>query len=409
MVDPLSFRLPVGIRDLTPDAAAARRRVAECLIVEFEKWGYAQVITPAFEYENVLARGLGSVGRGATLRFVEPSSGQVLALRPDITPQIARLVATRFAAHASPLRLSYEGTVFRHDPGQRSQREVMQAGVELAGVAGPSGEQEAVTLAVSALAAVGLKDPTIDLGHLGLSREVIDGLKLPAPLLPRFRTCVRRRDGAGVAGMMKDAAGSRSIQAFARLLPTLAGKPSVIAQALDKAPTAGIRDALKGLADVVSALESADLRARIHVDLSEVRGFDYYTGVRFQVFAHGAARAVGGGGRYDQLIGRYGEARPAVGFAIDVEAAATALEAQGGARYDSPTERDGILVVGRPEAAALEAARLRRKGHRCAVFPAAQNERSSSVALRKRAESYAEQWGFAKVVTVTAAGSKTRR
>ena len=113
----------------------------------FDRWGFSRVITPAFEYEDVLALGLGSAGRAAAIRFVEPSSGQVVALPPDITPQIARLIATRFRDEAGPLRLSYEGTVVRLDQRARSQREIIQAGVEMAGVAGPRGDAEIVALA----------------------------------------------------------------------------------------------------------------------------------------------------------------------------------------------------------------------------------------------------------------------
>src|SRR5918911_1829702 len=137
MNDGPQLRLPTGMRDFAPAAAAARRRIAETLLRVFEGWGFARVITPAFEYEDVLALGLGSSGRDAAIRFVEPSSGQVVALRPDITPQIARLIATRFRDESGPLRLCYEGTVLRMDRRARTQRELIQAGVELAGVETP--------------------------------------------------------------------------------------------------------------------------------------------------------------------------------------------------------------------------------------------------------------------------------
>ncbi|MDB4982764.1 MAG: histidyl-tRNA synthetase 2, partial [Myxococcales bacterium] len=121
------------MRDFAPRAAAARRRIAETLLGVFERWGFARVITPAFEYEDVLALGLGGAARAAAIRFVEPSTGQVVALRPDITPQIARLIATRFRDETGPVRLSYEGTVVRLERAARGQRELIQAGVELAG------------------------------------------------------------------------------------------------------------------------------------------------------------------------------------------------------------------------------------------------------------------------------------
>ena len=153
------LRLPAGMRDYAPDAAAARRRTVEALCAVFERRGFARVITPAFEYEDVLALGLGDAARAATVRFVEPSSGQVVALRPDITPQIARLIATRFRQERGPVRLCYEGTVVRLTRGGRGQRELIQAGVELAGLPGPDGDAEMIGLAVEALAAVGLRAP----------------------------------------------------------------------------------------------------------------------------------------------------------------------------------------------------------------------------------------------------------
>src|SRR5690242_1188495 len=174
-----SLRLPAGMRDFAPEAAAARRRIAEALLRVFEQWGFARVITPAFEYEDVLALGLGGAGRAAAIRFVEPSSGQVVALRPDITPQIARLIATRFRDEPGPVRLSYEGTVVRLERAGKGQRELIQAGVELAGVGSPAGDVEVIALGVAALRAAGLPQPTIDLGHLGLAREVFAALQLP--------------------------------------------------------------------------------------------------------------------------------------------------------------------------------------------------------------------------------------
>src|SRR6185503_19744375 len=165
------LRLPTGMRDHAPEAASARRRIVDGLLATFERRGFARVITPAFEYEEVLALGLGPAARAATFRFVEPRSGEVVALRPDITPQIARLIATRYRDEPGPVRLCYEGTVVRLERGARGQREVMQAGVELAGVPGPDGDADAIALAVQALAAVGLARPTVDLGHLGLARE----------------------------------------------------------------------------------------------------------------------------------------------------------------------------------------------------------------------------------------------
>jgi ATP phosphoribosyltransferase regulatory subunit len=314
------------MRDHAPLAAAARLRVIETLLAVFQRAGFARVITPAFEYEEVLALGLGAAARAATVRFVEPSSGQVVALRPDITPQIARLIATRFRDQKGPVRLCYEGTVVRLDRAARGQRELSQAGVELAGLPGPDGDAELIALAVEALAAVGLGHPTIDLGHLGLAREVLDSLALPATALEEARRCIAKRDGAGLSVVLEVARGAKPAIEFARRLPELSGAPEILTAAAKKAPTAGIKRALGELSAIVAAAEARGIDARLHVDLGEVRGFDYYTGVRFQAFVAGAPDAVLRGGRYDDLLARYGRPSPAVGFAVDVEAVAGALE-----------------------------------------------------------------------------------
>jgi ATP phosphoribosyltransferase regulatory subunit len=383
------------MRDFAPRAAAARRRIAEMLLGVFERWGYARVITPAFEYEEVLALGLGGAGRAAAIRFVEPSSGQVVALRPDITPQVARLIATRFHDEPGPVRLCYEGTVVRLERGAHGQRELIQAGVELAGVAGPAGDAEAIALGVAALAAAGLAPPTIDLGHLGLAREVLSALVLPEPELEEARRRIARRDRAGLEEVLRASRGSAAAKRFAAFLPELAGPPSVLAAAAKKAPTAGVRRALADLRAIVTAVEACGIEARLHVDLGEVRGFDYYTGVRFQGFVPGAPDAVLQGGRYDHLLERYGRKSPAVGFAIDVEGAAAALEVategpHAAGHRNGNGASDGVLVTGPFMSAMRTADELRRRGQRAVA--------ELSGLRGAGLTAYARRWGFTKVV-----------
>ncbi len=216
----------------------------------------------------------------------------------------------------------------RLDQRARSQREIIQAGVEMAGVAGPRGDAEIVALAAAALEAVGFAEVTIDLGHLGLAREVLDALGLPEDARAEVRNRIAKRDRAGLAELLKGARGPRSVVEFAALLPELSGPPELLSRAIARAPSrpAGIRRALQQLAELLAELRRHPVPARLHVDLSEVRGFDYYTGMRVQGYVHGAAEAVLQGGRYDDLLARYGRSSPAVGFAIDVEATAGALE-----------------------------------------------------------------------------------
>jgi ATP phosphoribosyltransferase regulatory subunit len=320
-----TLRLPTGMRDHAPRAAAARLRVIETLLEEFDRAGFERVITPAFEYEEVLALGLGAAARAATVRFVEPSSGQVVALRPDITPQIARLIATRFHDHKGPVRLCYEGTVVRLDRAARGQRELSQAGVELAGLAGPDGDAEVIALGALALAAVGLPRPTIDLGHLGLARSLFTAMKLTPSAEDQVRRLMAKRDRQELEKVLRDLKVFPGIIKNALEMLQLSGPPAILKAAKGRL-SKGAQPAIAELAATIAAVEKRQVDARIHVDLGEVRGFDYYTGVRFQAFVDGAPDAVLRGGRYDDLLARYGRESPAVGFAVDVEAVAGALE-----------------------------------------------------------------------------------
>jgi ATP phosphoribosyltransferase regulatory subunit len=399
------------MRDFAPRAAAARRRIAETLLGVFETWGYARVITPAFEYEEVLGLGLGSAGRAAALKFVEPSSGRVVALRPDITPQIARLIATRFRDETGPVRLCYEGTVLRLEKGARSQRELIHAGVELAGVTAPEGDAEVIALGAAALEAAGLDlakfELTIDLGHLGLMREVLAALHLSDAASVAMRAAIAKRDRAAMEEILRSSRGTagptagssavpEAVARFVCALPELSGDVRVLDLAARQAPNPSIRKAIADLEEIVKAVASRPLPARLHVDLAEVRGFDYYTGVRFQAFVSGAAEPVLQGGRYDDLLGRYGRANPAVGFAIDVESAAGALEAPDAAadadRQPGLPGVGAVLVVGQIDRTVSLARELRAKGRRAAplLVPMSAPEIAA----------YAARWGYREVIRV---------
>ena len=165
------------MRDLLPEEARGRRALARRVLDRFALAGFALVTPPAFEFADVLERGLGTLDPAEVLRFVEPESGEVAALRPDVTPQMARMIATRLHDRPPPFRLAYEGTVLRRRSGRaRKHRQIPQVGVELAGVAGPDGDLELLALASDALHAAGLHTFTIDLGNAGIVRALLDGL-----------------------------------------------------------------------------------------------------------------------------------------------------------------------------------------------------------------------------------------
>src|SRR6185369_14357483 len=196
--------LPAGMRDLLPPEAAGRRRLSRRLLDHFALHGYELVTPPAFELAEVLERGLGTLDPRDVLRFVEPESGEVAALRPDVTPQIARMAATRLADRPMPMRLCYEGTVLRRRQERaRKHRQIPQAGVELLGVGGPSGDIELMGLAAGAARAAGLGDFVLDVGHADIARALMSDI--PTPLASAILDALAHKDTAVLADLVRDA------------------------------------------------------------------------------------------------------------------------------------------------------------------------------------------------------------
>src|SRR5580704_16687724 len=271
----LEHPLPAGMRDLLPEEAAARRGLARKLIEAVATHGYAVVTLPVFEFAEVLERGLGHLAPADVLRFVEPESGEVAALRPDMTPQIARVVATRLRERPPPFRLAYEGTVVRRRSGRaRKHKQIPQVGVELAGVAGPEGDLELIALVVDALHATGLERFAIDLGDAGVVRALL--ADLPTERHALLSEAISRKDDAEIAQAC-EAAGASQAEAL-QALPWLHGGREALVEGvgrLARTPASAAARRLLALFDAASARGFGD---HLTADLGEVRGFAYYTG-----------------------------------------------------------------------------------------------------------------------------------
>jgi ATP phosphoribosyltransferase regulatory subunit len=334
------IRLPSGVRDFLPRAAARRRSLAEKVLEVFEAWGYARLITPMFECADVLERGLGDGARAAAIRFVEPGTGEVVALRPDITPQIARVVATRLADIPGPIRLCYEGSVTRL-AGEHGQREILQAGIELVDAPAPSGDAEVLAVAAAVLARMQLPEQRIDIGHVAPAAFVLSTAPDPGVRL-MLVAALGRKDKAGVRSAARQL--PEGIAPLAEALATLWGPADATLQRARALPwPEPVHDALAQLGEVIAQFRAnADPPApEVSLDLGDLRGFDYYTGVRFAAYAGGAPDAVLRGGRYDELLAKYGKAAQATGFAIDLEAVAQAQRSMGVA---APVAALGVAV-----------------------------------------------------------------
>jgi ATP phosphoribosyltransferase regulatory subunit len=326
----LDLSLPSGLRDLLPDHSAHLAELSASLQEVFSQFGYRRLFLPTLERLDVVERGLSPAALADVMKFVEPGSGEVVAIRPDITPQIARLYAARPDALPSPARLCYDGPVLRAREERAGRpREVYQAGVELLGAGGASADAEALVVLARALERVGLGAAVLEIGHARFAHAVIEA----AGLAPRARAAawdaLSRKDEGALATLARKARGDAGVRAALPELATLYGDGAL---ARARALVRRVPGAAAALGEVEAALRLARRRgvAAVSVDLGETRGLGYYTGVTFAGYAPGAGSAVAAGGRYDELLARFGRPDPAIGFAVDLEFATQALERANG-------------------------------------------------------------------------------
>ncbi len=303
--------IPSGTRDVLPDEMRELRAITQAMRGVFDDAGYGEVYTPALEHEETLRIGDAQAARPAYRLFDE--RGQVLVLRSDMTIPLARVVATRYADVEPPLRLCYLQRAYRSVRPQRGEaREQLQAGIELVGAAGAAGTAEAMTVLCRALDAAGVQGYRVGLGSAGLYPALLDEAGIDGEARERLLYELVTRDFAGLEREVS------TLGADARLLtvPQLRGGTEV----LDAAGEAG-----EGLREL-HALLPADVQARVIFDLGALRReLGYYTGAIFEVFDPAVGMPLGGGGRYDDLLGRFGRPLPAVGWALEVERVHAAL------------------------------------------------------------------------------------
>jgi ATP phosphoribosyltransferase regulatory subunit len=310
-------RIPPGTRDVLPAEMRELRRLQGALAAVFERFGYGEVATPTIEYDEVLARG-DERGAPVAYRFFD-ADGELLAMRTDMTVPIARLVATRLAGDEPPFRLSYFANAYRAVRPQRGQmREFAQAGVELVGADAPDGTAEVIEVLSAALDAIGLTRAVIGLGDADLYRQLLTELDVPDDRREPILELLAEHDLVGLEAEV-DALGldSRERETLLRL-PNLRGGSEVLDEA-GQLGGAAVERATERLSATFRAAEARGVGPRINLDLGLLRDLGYYTGAILEVYDPALGHVLGGGGRYDDLMGRFGRPLPAAGFALYLE------------------------------------------------------------------------------------------
>ena len=303
--------LPTGLRDLLPPEADAEAALAEALLARFAAQGYERVKPPFVEFEEGLLSGAGAGLADQTFRLMDPVSHRMMAVRSDLTPQIARIAASRLARSPRPLRLSYAGEILRVRGSElRPERQFRQVGFELIGIGAAACDAEVILLAADALDGLGIAGVSVDLNAPTLVASLLAEAGLEPARAGPLRDALDRKDAAAVA----DSGAAVADLLVGLLAATGAAGTSLDALARLALPGAAAA-ALAQLLEVAALLRAAAPALPLTVDPVEWRGFEYHTGTSFSLFSGGVRTELGRGGRYS-VAGAAGEGEEAVGCTL---------------------------------------------------------------------------------------------
>lgn len=394
-LSPDRWQLPDGVDELLPDAAwqveILRRRIVDCC----RSWGFSLVMPPMIEYLDSLLTGTGETMDLQTFKLVDQQNGRTMGIRADMTPQVARMDAHALRGD-SPNRLFYTGTVLRaRTDGFGGSRSPLQYGAEIFGHAGAQSDIEVIRLMLASIqeANIGPEELTLDLGHVGVLRALVAQLELSPDLSDALFNSVQRGSLPDMQALLIDvpAAINHGTAELLGELMNLRGGQQVLAQARKAfaKESPDVLAALDSLQAVIDGVLTTHPDIGINIDLAELRGYSYHTGVLFAAYTH-AGVELARGGRYDAVGAAFGHPRPATGFSGDLKKLA---DAQSG----SSSMGEGIYVsADLIDDAWPEITRLRQAGERVLTELSEIDSESQAAACNRNLEMRDGQWTLVK-------------
>jgi ATP phosphoribosyltransferase regulatory subunit len=359
-----TWLLPDGIEETLPEEANRLEHLRTQLLELFACWGYELVIPPFIDFLDSLLTGSGHDLDLQTFKFPDQLTGEMLGIRADMTPQVARIDAHNLKRE-TPTRLCYVGTILhtRGDPLEKT-RSPMQIGAELYGHAGKDSDIEVIRLMLELLATTGLLNVHLDLGHVGIYRALVKQAELSDDQESELFEVLQRKARPELAELMTAYPLSNELKTLFLKLPELNGDRTVLDKARDIFAHANAEVQL-ALADLTAIADNLALRfphLAISFDLAELRGYHYHTGMIFAAFVPNVGREIARGGRYDNIGAVFGRARPATGFSADLK-----LLARLGKKNLCTTPRILIFAPSVDDAALTEKIRALRADHQAVI------------------------------------------
>jgi ATP phosphoribosyltransferase regulatory subunit len=361
MFEPLS-KIPVGMRYYFGAEAHLRRSVEDAIMAVFDGWSYEEITTPCVDYLALFERGMGYEEAHRAFRFTD-CDGRLLALRPDVTSSVARAAATLFAERPRPLRFCYASPVFRQQPPSHAEwrRENKQLGCELIGVEGSHAEIELLLLATEILTELNLGDEyRITLNSVEIFSGICEHLALDEPQRELMRQLVDKRDAAELQKFLAGFGATQTERdSFSRLIQ-LSGKAEILDEARRIITNQRSLNALNNLESLWGIIQALNLGERFDIDLGDVSGLDYYTGLTCKIYVAGAGTRVGSGGRYDNLTANFGRPEAAVGFVLDLDTLIEVLLRKGNETSEIFADRESSSLLHSDPAMLFKEAQRRR-------------------------------------------------
>jgi ATP phosphoribosyltransferase regulatory subunit len=309
---------PDGVNDILPEECSIKKEIENTMWTVLTSFGYKEVETPSFEYYDCYIGESGQISQETMFKFFD-DKGRILALRPDITTSIARMAATKASTKQLPLRYMYTGNVFRNEltEGVR-QREFTQTGIELIGSYAPEADTEIIAAAMEAIIAVGIEDFSMEIGQVAFFNGLVEQAGLDEKSIEKLRDRIDSKDSVGIKAITSKLDIDDEIKNLMAELPYMFGDMSVIEKAYVSGLNETSQKALDNLKRIYELLCLYGFEKYISIDLGMLQSIDYYTGSIFKCYTRGISFPVCAGGRYDNLMAKFGDAKGAVGAAIGV-------------------------------------------------------------------------------------------
>ncbi len=333
---------PEGVRDIYPLECRQKLALQNKLHDTLKSYAYQDIQTPTLEFSEVFSKEVGSLDSKELYRFFD-RDGNILVLRPDITPSIARAVSTISNEEDFYGKFCYAGNTFiNHNSYQGRLKENTQLGAEMIGLDSVESDAEMLAMVVDVLRTSGLEEFQVTVSHVGYFNALVDAAKLDADNEKELRELCENKNYFGVDGLLDKCCIDKEVEQAFHVLPELVGGTEIFAKAKEITSSVFALNAIKRLEEISEILDMYGVLEYINFDLSMTGSYGYYTGIIFRAYTFGTGDAIVKGGRYDQLLNHFKTDIPAIGFAITVDDVFNALSRQ---KVKVPYKLDNHVIL----------------------------------------------------------------